>query len=72
MDIFVPSVSIRVAWLPTQYTHPLVVLIGIMDEAAGLSENLFVLMDYINEEKKLLVLFFRANEINQNQHWLAK
>ena len=48
MHIFVSSVSIRVAWLPTQYTHSLFVLIGIMDEAAGLSENLLVLMDYIN------------------------
>ena len=35
MHIFVSSVSIRVAWLPTQYTHSLFVLIGIMDEAAG-------------------------------------
>ena len=48
MHIFVSSVSISVAWLPTQYTHSLFVLIGIMDEAAGLSENLLVLMDYIN------------------------
>ena len=48
MYIFVSSGSIRVAWLSAQYTHSLFVLIGIMDEAAGLSENLLVLKDYIN------------------------